>query len=49
MQSPELASPRQAPCGIDWVVLNGQVKVEAEEVAVAACGQLIRRAPGVAS
>ncbi len=43
------ASPRQAPCGIEWVVLNGQVKVEAEEVAVAACGQLIRRAPGVAS
>ena len=37
------ASPRQAPCGIEWVVLNGQVKVEADEVGIVACGQLIRR------
>jgi len=36
------ASPRQAPCGIDYVVVNGEVKVAGNTVNANAHGQLLR-------
>ena len=37
------ASPRQAPCGIEWVLVNGEVKVARAEVAAAATGHVLRK------
>jgi N-acyl-D-aspartate/D-glutamate deacylase len=37
------ASPRQAPCGIEWVIVNGCIKVQGDQVAAPAQGQLLRK------